>query len=177
MSEPTLGEIQMFAFDFAPHGWLPCDGRALRISENIALDNLLDGRFGRSGGTFNLPNLMEHAPGGIGQGPGRSARDLGDAYGEAQVQLKAEHLPPHFHGMVSFSTRDAGARHGVPADGDLLGSATAAFGYNNRRDALNTTLAPDTLEAAGGSVPRENRQPYLAMGFFIAVAGEYPDFP
>ncbi|MBU1345425.1 MAG: tail fiber protein [Alphaproteobacteria bacterium] len=176
MSEPILAEIQMFGFQFAPRDWLKCEGGRLPISQYRALDTLLAGRFGRDSVYFGLPNLMDSLPGGAGAGPDRTPRTVGDTYGEAAVQLKPSHLPAHVHHVVSFATREAADRRGMPTAGDRLTTPALAFGYNGQSSLLDTTFAADTLGETGGNQAHENRQPYLGVGFCIAVVGSYPQF-
>ena len=177
MSEPILGEIQMFPFPLVPHGWVRCDGTALPRSQYRSLDILLAGRFGQDARNFFVPNLSDHIPGGAGSGgERRSARVVGDAYGAEMVTLKEDNLITHSHWLASYATRDTQGRKGTPGFGDRLTSPALAFAYNAQHQLVNTTLSPDIMEETGGNQPMENRQPYIGVGFCMSVAGDYPDF-
>lgn len=173
---PILAEIQMFGFPYAPSGWAQCDGSALPIAQYTGLNTLLAGRFGRSGQNLLLPDLRDRVPGGVGAGHARAPRVMAEAYGEAMVLLKETHMTPHRHQIVSYATREAQGRKGVPGNGDRLASPALAFGYNAQSHLVDTTLALDTLGATGGNEAHENRQPYQSVGFCICVKGDYPQF-
>ncbi|MDF1642497.1 phage tail protein, partial [Thalassolituus oleivorans] len=102
MSEPFVGEIRMFAGNFAPRGWAFCDGQLMAVSQNDALFSLLGTVYGGDGRTtFGLPDMRGRLPVHQGQGPGLSLRRLGARYGEENVTLTVNEIPPHSHGFMA----------------------------------------------------------------------------
>ena len=106
MSDPYIGEIRLFGFDFAPTGWAQCNGQLLAINQNTALFSILGVTYGGNGTTtFALPNLLGQAPLGAGQGPGLSDRVLGESGGEAVVTLLNSQMPAHTHTCLLYTSR------------------------------------------------------------------------
>jgi microcystin-dependent protein len=102
MSEPFLGEIRMFGFNFAPTGWAMCNGQVLSISQNTALFSLLGTTYGGDGvTTFGLPNLQSRVPLHAGQGPGLSNYGLGEFLGAETVTLAQSQMPAHNHPVAA----------------------------------------------------------------------------
>ncbi len=98
MSDPFVGEIRMFAGNFAPRGWAFCNGQILSIAQNTALFSLLGTTYGGNGQTtFALPDLQNRSPMHLGQGPGLTSRDLGEIGGNTTVTLIASEMPAHAH--------------------------------------------------------------------------------
>ena len=169
--EPFLGEIRMFAFDFAPRGWAPCDGRLLPINQNQALFTLLRNMYGGNGTTtFALPNLQSRVPINHGHGAGLSTYAVGQAGGTETVKLSAAHMPAHTH-PVSAS--------GAAAISNMPGSRVPARSVSNTYAATpdTSTMNANMLGAAGGGQPHANMQPYLAVNFCIAMVGFFPARP
>ncbi|MDN4163326.1 phage tail protein [Nocardioides abyssi] len=169
MSNPYLGEIRMFAGNFAPQGFELCDGRLLPISEHDALYALLGTTYGGNGETtFGLPDLRGRLPVHQGTGTGLSPRTLGQAYGTEQVTVTTAQLPAHHHAMTAAtaatSTSPVGALPGVPVGGAAYAEPSAAA----------HTLHAATVTSAGGTQPHDNRMPTLAITFIIATAGLFP---
>jgi microcystin-dependent protein len=165
MSEPFLGEIRIFGFNFAPRGWAFCNGQLLAISQNTALFSLLGTTYGGNGQTtFALPNLQSRVPVHFGQGPGLSSYSLGQAAGVESVTLIASQLPAHNH-TVNASTQS-----------DITGNPTGNFpaGGASYDTTANTTMNGAMVGGGGGNQPHENLQPYLALNFCIALAGIFP---
>ena len=105
MSDPFIGEIRLFGFNFAPTGWAQCNGQLLSISQNTALFSILGTTYGGDGRTtFGLPNLQGQAALNTGQGPGLSYRQLGESGGEPSVTLNTGEMPPHGHLAAASST-------------------------------------------------------------------------
>jgi microcystin-dependent protein len=196
MSDPFVGQIALFAFQFAPPGWALCQGQLMPISQNIALFGVIGTNYGGDGrSTFALPNLQGRAPVGAGQGPGLSNYFPGESGGEPAVALQSAAMPPHAHGFVA-STDAATAtspqnnllaravRPSAPhaeaalAPGAELGApgpigVEADFYSANPRNA-STALAASSIVAAGENRPHNNMQPYLALNFCIALRGTVP---
>ncbi|GAB3032390.1 tail fiber protein [Oleiagrimonas citrea] len=176
MTTPFIGEIQLFGFNFAPVGWATCAGSLLPISQNTALFSLIGTAYGGNGqSTFALPNFQGRAPTNQGRGPGLSTRTVGEPFGEPQVNLIGSEIPAHNHELNLYVQRDPSKRSTDPQNG-------YALTFPGNVPAFVTGAQPDTSFNAnsigpdGGSQAHENRQPYLAVNFCIALQGLYPSF-
>ncbi len=170
--EPFLGQISLFAFDYVPQGWTPCDGRLLPIASYQALYTLLGTRFGGNGvTTFGLPDLRGRAALGADQLSGGGVYPIGQAGGQETVQLTAYQIPAHAHALCGTSAAADAQR---PAD--TLLAATAANDPNVYASPAGPLpkFAPAALALSGSDGPHENRQPFLAMTWAIALTGIYP---
>jgi microcystin-dependent protein len=172
MSDPFVGEIALFPFNFAPVNWALCNGQLLPISQNTALFSLLGTFYGGDGrSTFALPNL--NTPGsavcGFGQGPGLSDYVIGETLGGGTVTLLASEIPSHTHSLTLY--KNASNVVAVPSAGAVMIDPTVnAFSAA----APNTTLSPGTLQTAGGSQAHNNMQPVLELSWCIALSGVFP---
>ena len=174
MSEPFVGEIRMFAGNFAPRGWAFCDGQLLAVSQNDALFSLLGTIYGGDGRTtFGLPDLRGRVPIEQGHGPGLSERRLGAKLGSEKVTLTVNQLPSHRH---DWKVTDASASNRTP-----VGSPDS----NGYAQPLNTQVYNDSGSAptgfkssmvgnTGGSQSHTNIMPFLCIHFIIALVGIYP---
>jgi microcystin-dependent protein len=173
MSEPFLGEIRMFAGNFAPKGWAFCNGQILPISQNSALFSILGTTYGGNGQTtFALPDLRGRTPMNWGQGPGLTNRSLGEMAGVENVTLVINQMAAHTHPIAAGGTvgDQASPQGNVPAIVvDANGQPLNAYSAS-----ANTTMASVPNESIGGNQPHENMQPYLAVSFIIALEGIYP---
>lgn len=169
MSEPFLGEIRMFANNYAPHGWMFCEGQILQINQNQALFSLLGTVYGGNGTTtFALPDLRGRVPIHVA-----SNIPLGTSQGEAAHTLTTNEMPQHTH-QVSASSANATSLQPV--------NNTWAVGIGQLNNQLPLYESASTLvqmnagaiNTAGGSQPHNNMQPYLATNFAIAIQGIYP---
>lgn len=171
MSEPFVGEIMMFGGNFAPLGWAFCDGRVLPIQQNTVLFSLIGTTYGGDGQTtFALPDLRGRAPVHQGQGPGLSPYVIGERGGAEAVTLIGAHLPTHTHqpratGVDGTVDSPAGAYWAPWSDTPYAGEPVG-----------RTPMHPAAITPAGGSQPHENRSPFLAMNFVIALQGNFPSF-
>lgn len=175
MTQPFIGEIQLFGFNFNPRGWAFANGATLPISQNTALFSLIGTIFGGNGQTtFQLPNFAGRAGCQQGNGPGLSPRTLGETFGANTVTLTINQIPQHNHGINAYVPPAASS---PLANGGLSQPALSA----NRpfsSAAPNTTFAPSMLSPSqGGGQPHQNQQPYLGVNFCIALQGIYPSFP
>lgn len=176
MTEPFIGEIQIFGFNFAPVDWSACNGATMPISQNTALFSLLGTTYGGNGQTtFCLPDLRGRAACSYGQGPGLAPRDIGAQFGANAVTLTSDQMPAHSHGMNVFVQRDVSKRTSAPTPGSVLTPPgdTLVFAPG---DSTVEELAPAVIQPTGGNQPHENRQPYLAVNFCIALRGVFPSF-
>jgi microcystin-dependent protein len=176
MTEPFLGEIQMFGFPFTPSGWAACNGATLPLSQYTALFTLLGVSYGGNGSsTFQLPNLASRAPGGTGAGTGTTPRLAGAAYGEFGHTLTIPEMPSHSHMASVYVQRNAALRTATPSAGSALVSPGTSAPFVPGA-APDTSLSPVTVMQAGGSQPHENTQPWLGLNFCIALQGDFPAF-
>lgn len=169
MAEPFIGQIRMFAGNFAPRSYAFCQGQLLSIAQNQALFAILGTTFGGNGiNTFALPNLTGRMPMGWGNGPGLSNRMLGEALGQDTATVTLQQLPAHAHGMRASA---AAATTNTPSAGVSLAATSGAKVYHAPTNPV-TSGAP--LLQTGGSQPHENRQPHLGVNFIIALQGVFP---
>lgn len=178
MSEPFLGQIQMFGFNFAPTNWALCAGQIMPISQNTALFSLLGNIYGGNGvSTYGLPNFQGSAACAVGQGPGLTNRDPGESFGEENVTLLTAQMPMHGHGFNIYNQNDAGKRHGTPASGDALSAPGSITPFVGGNPPAGGSFPATMLQAAGGGQPHANQQPYLSLNFCIALNGAFPQRP
>ncbi|MGQ2989590.1 MAG: phage tail protein [Brevundimonas sp.] len=172
MSEPFIGEIQLYGLNFNPRGWAFCRGDSLSISQNSALFSLLGIAYGGNGTTtFLLPNLAGRVPVGQGQSPGAGNYVIGQTFGAASVTLTSGEIPAHVHLNPSIATGPGADRSAGPSNGARLAAPVQTRAF---RPASNTTLSPAALTSVGGGGAHENQQPYLALNYCIALEGIYP---
>jgi len=176
MTQPYIGEIQLFGFSFSPLNWAYCNGDTLMIRQYTALFSLLGTQFGGDGTTtFQLPNFTGRAICNQGQGLGRTQRVMGESFGSDSVTLTTNEMPAHGHNMTLYYQPTGSLRAPSPTPGShlMLPGATQPMVLNTQP---NTTFAPNMFSTAGQNLPHENRQPYLAVNFCIALAGNFPSF-
>jgi microcystin-dependent protein len=169
MTQPFLGEIKMFAGNFAPHGYAFCNGAVMAISQSTALFSILGTTYGGNGTTtFQLPDMQGRVPIHWGNGPGLSPYVIGQVGGQESITLSQNQMPSHTHGLSAVS---GGGTTGTPAPGEFLAGSTARDRIYSAGPA-DTTLAP--TGAAGSNFPVPNIQPFLAVSFIIALLGIFP---
>ena len=171
MSEPFIGEIVLFAGNFAPRGWAFCQGQLLSIAQNTALFSILGTTYGGDGRvTFALPDLRGRVPLGQGQGPGLSNYVLGEQSGTENVTLLITEIPQHTH-LLTCLNGDGDKQTPV---GNVLAN-DGAGGANPYSDQTPSgVMSPLAVQPAGGSQPHNNLQPYLALDYIIAMEGIFP---
>ncbi len=175
MSEQFLGEIKMFAGNFAWNGYAFCNGAIMPLAQNAALFSLLGTSFGGNGtSTFGLPNLQSSIPIGTGNGPGLSPRVIGETGGSASVTLLQSEMPMHPHAMNAGGGRGAiTAQAPVPGAAFTASKSGSAYTpYVAGNGAVQ--LAPTTLLPQGGTQPHNNIMPSLSVSFIIALNGLFP---
>jgi len=168
-----IGEIRMFAGNFAPTGWQFCNGQLLSIAQNTTLFSLLGTTYGGNGTqTFGLPDLRGRVPvhAGFSQGPGLTPVDLGQVGGTENTSILISNLPAHTH---SISANTSAGTTSIPTNAINADSSTLDKEYTT--NAANTTMSP--TGSTGGSLPINNMQPYLGINFIIATQGIYPTRP
>src|SRR5712671_867363 len=156
MAQPYVGEIRMFAGNFAPAGWMFCEGQLIPISENETLFQLIGTTYGGDGqSTFGLPDLRGRLP--IHQGNGFILAETG---GAEEITLTVQQIPAHKHPLVGAS---ANGTQSTPQNNVLASSASSVQPY--LQDVPSAALSPDTVGSTGGSQPHTNFQPYLCVDF------------
>ncbi|MEZ4385631.1 MAG: tail fiber protein [Nannocystaceae bacterium] len=162
--EGMIGEIRLFAGNFAPRSWAFCEGQLLPISQNSALFSILGTMYGGDGRTtFALPDLRGRAPIGVGHGPGLSDIRQGEKGGAEQVTLTTSQLPSHNH-QLRVSTNDGNTKE-------------ASQGYlapGNYATSANASAPAGAITNTGGNLPVPIVQPYLGLRYIIAVQGIFP---
>jgi microcystin-dependent protein len=170
MAQPYVGEIRMFAGNFAPNGWMFCEGQTLPISENDVLFQLIGTTYGGDGEeTFNLPNLASRVPMHMGTGPDGTTYQIGEMAGTEQETLSIQQIPNHTHPFTATSA----AGNQINPVGNLPGEIPSGFKpYIEDVPSVNMNAASAT--PAGGSQPHENTQPFLCINFIISLFGIFP---
>ncbi|MEK6281960.1 MAG: tail fiber protein [Acidobacteriota bacterium] len=166
MAQPYVGEIRMFAGNFAPSGWMFCEGQLLPISENETLFNLIGTTYGGDGqSTFALPDLRGRLP--IHQGNGFILAETG---GAEEITLTVPQIPAHSHPLVA-STANASS---TDSAGNVGARVTVAGVFPYGTDNPLQPIAPQAVSPVGGSQPHTNFQPYLCINFIISLFGIFP---
>src|ERR1041384_3167286 len=169
MPEPYVGEIRMFAGNFAPNGWMFCEGQTLPISENDVLFQLIGTTYGGDGEeTFNLPNLASRVPIHMGTGPDGTTYQLGEMAGVESVTLTTQQIPNHTHPLTA-----SGDPGNTPAPAaNVLSNSSGPTPYIE--DVAGAPMNAAAIGPAGGSQPHENCQPFLCINFIISLFGIFP---
>lgn len=164
MAQPYIGEIRMFAGNFAPAGWMFCDGQLLPISENDTLFTLIGTTYGGDGQeTFALPNLQSRIP--LHQGNGFILAETG---GAEEITLTAPQIPAHSHPVLAAAASGTSAS----PQGNVLASwADTPYAP---MPGTPVALAATAVDATGGNQPHNNMPPYTAVNFIISLFGIYP---
>lgn len=164
MGTPFVGEIRMFGGNFAPAGWMFCEGQILPISENETLFQLIGTTYGGDGQeTFALPDLRGRLP--IHQGNGVILAETG---GVESVTLTVNQMPAHTHALLASANNAATSS----AAGNVLAQTPSYTPYVAA--APNAALDPASVTSVGGSQPHDNFQPYLCVNFIISLFGIFP---
>lgn len=166
---PYIGEIRIFAGNFAPAGWAFCEGQLLPISENDALFVLLGTTYGGDGQeTFALPDLRGRLPMHAGTGQGLLSYILGESGGVEEVTLTTQQIPIHSHPAGCLSTDG----NSVSPTGGLPAVNTTALAYGAMPPSAPMNAA--SIGLTGGTQPHTNFQPYLCVNFIISLFGVFP---
>ena len=168
MADPFVGEIRMFAGNFAPEGWAFCNGALLSIAENEVLFQLIGTTYGGDGvNTYALPNLQSRVPIHQGSNPGAGSYVIGQSAGEESVTLTTQQIPAHTHQASCGATGNQSS-----PGGNYWAYSTKELLYSSA--APNASMNPTDVTAVGGSQPHNNIQPYLAISFIISLFGIFP---
>lgn len=164
MAQPYVGEIRMFAGNFAPAGWMFCEGQLLPISENETLFQLIGTTYGGDGqSTFALPDLRGRLP--VHQGNGFILAETG---GAEEITLTVSQIPAHSHPLLGSNELATV----VTPQNNVVGRTATADVY--AIDPPFANMAPQGISAVGGSQPHTNFQPYLCLDFIISLFGIFP---
>lgn len=164
--QPYIGEIAMFAGNFAPRGWALCNGQILSIQQNTALFSLIGTIYGGDGRTtFALPDLRGRAPVHAGQGPGLTNHRLGQKGGQEEVTLNQTQLPSHNHFIQSDLMVQEMQIPRAEGEGEPIRIPVA----DGEGESLNLTVSH-----SGGNRPVNNKQPYLTINYIISLQGTFP---
>jgi len=170
MAQPYIGEIRMFAGNFAPAGWALCNGQVVAIADNDTLFQLIGTTYGGDGqSTFALPDLRGRVPVHMGSGPTGTTYVLAEQGGVESVTLTTGQMPSHAHPLLASQSIATTAN----AANNLPGQAPAYTPYISGF-APNVALAAASVSVAGGSQPHANLQPYLCINFIISLFGIFP---
>lgn len=163
MAQPYVGEIRMFAGNFAPAGWMFCEGQLLPISENETLFQLIGTTYGGDGqSTFALPDLRGRVP--LHQGNGFILAETG---GVEEVTLTVNQIPAHSHPLLASTGT---ANNTVPASSVFATALQDLY----LEDITPVNLSPAAMSSTGGSQPHNNFQPYLCVNHIISLFGIFP---
>ena len=191
MSQPFLGMIALFPYNFAPRGWAFCNGQIMSIAQNTALFSLLGTTFGGNGQTtFALPDLRGRVPVGVGQGPGLSAVTLGEVAGAPTVTLNITNMPAHTHAIdissvaIAANVRDEAGNTRTPVGHVLAKEAAGVTApYSDKGPTQNAKMdssafgiagLPTATGPGGSGQPVDIHNPYLGMNYCIALEGIFP---
>jgi len=169
MADSYLGEIRLFAGNFAPNGWMFCDGSILSINQNETLFQLIGTSYGGNGqSSFALPDLRGRVPIHQGQGPDLPSYSIAEQGGVEAVALTTAQMPAHRH-LLRAST--AAAAVGTPAGAVLAATSGNSYGPNP----ADTVMAAGAITAVqGGSQPHDNMAPYSVLNYIICLEGIFP---
>ncbi len=169
MSQPFIGQISIFAGNFAPRGFAYCSGQLLAISQNNALFTLIGTTYGGDGQTtFALPNMSGRLPIHQGTLSGGGSYVLGQSAGTETVTLLSSQLPTHSH---SFPSNSASGTVVLPSNAVIASTSLGPFASGAATDLVMNAAS---LGLVGGNQPHDNLMPFLCIGFIIALEGVYP---
>jgi len=171
MTQPFIGEIRFFGFDFPPRGWASCAGQILSIAQNQALFSLLGTTYGGNGvQNFQLPDLRSRVPIGQGSNGGVGTYVMGERSGSETVTLLQSQIPQHIHQLVGTTTT---ATHRPPV-GRTFGADTSATVDFYAPGGSPVQMSPSSIATAGSTQPHTNLQPYSVLNASIALQGRFP---
>ncbi len=177
MDDAFVGEIRAVPWDWAPSGWLLCNGGIYGIAQYQALFLVLGTTYGGNGQTtFAVPNLQGRTVCGTGAGPGLTERQLAQTFGNESVNLLSNQTPIHSHSITAGAGVDGGLHTVAPSAKSLLGRLNQAgqFCYGAAATPTDRQFAPATIGLVGAGKAHENRQPFLTMNYIICYDGDFP---
>ncbi len=191
MSDYFLGEIRIFGCNFAPKGWALCNGASLPVQQNAALYALLGQQFGGSGSvSFNLPDLRSRTPAATAYPVTTRIQtgNQGASGGTETIALTAPNLIAHTHGAIGTTTLGTapapatndnanGFYPAQPKGSVNMPTPVPLYVQVSGATPADTALHPSAIGNAGAGAPHENRQPFVAMNYCIALSGIFPQRP
>jgi microcystin-dependent protein len=177
MSQPFIGEIRAFGFQFAPTNWAFCNGQLLAIAQFDALFAVIGTTYGGDGqATFALPNLQGQVPMHWGNGAGGFNTTIGQVQGVTNVTLTQAQTPQHSHVITVVEEASGGVVEKTPNPSSVtwLGTSNPDGLWTDTSPTLSPQFAPNTISTVGGSQPHDNMQPYLAINFCMCLNGIFP---
>ena len=174
MSNAFIGQVVLFAGNFAPRNWAFCNGQIMSINQNTALFSILGTTYGGNGQTtFALPDLRGRVPVSAGQGPGLSNYVLGEMIGTENVTLTINQMPTHTHFVnANAATGNAGSPSGaIWAEG---AGRPPPSTYTTGAPGSPVTMSSSALQPVGGNQPHPVLQPLLALNYIICLQGIFP---
>jgi microcystin-dependent protein len=166
MAQPYVGEVRMFAGNFAPAGWMFCDGQLLPISEYETLFNLIGTTYGGDGqSTFALPDLRGRIP--IHHGSGFTLAESG---GVESITLTTSQIPAHNHTVLASNSSGSG----TSPSGSVLARNASVDGYSTDTSGGLSPLNAGAILPTGGAQPHDNMAPFLCVSFIISLFGIFP---
>lgn len=172
--DPYIGEIRLFAGNFAPRGWAFCNGQIMPIRQYTAVFSLLGTNYGGDGRTtFALPDFRGRTPVHQGAGPGLTQRSVGEMGGAETVPLNLQQIAPHTHAARGSTVPDGPAPGGTIWSG--LGGRDAPKYYGSGTP--NAPMATTLIAATGNGTAHNNMSPYVALNYIIALEGIFPPRP
>lgn len=182
-TEPFIGEVKIFGFNFAPRGYATCQGQIMSIAQNTALFSLLGTTYGGNGQTtFGLPNLQGRAPIGQGQSTGGSSYVMGQLSGTESISLVTSQIPQHVHALgplaaVKIKASSALADE-LSANGNFPATNPNYAAYSGNGATPNVYMGSSeisgTTALTGSGLPFSILNPYLAINYSIAINGLFP---
>jgi microcystin-dependent protein len=172
MGQPYVGEIRMFAGNFAPAGWMTCEGQTLPISENDVLFQLIGTTYGGDGQeTFNLPGLASRVPIHMGTDPTGNTYQIAEAAGTESVTLTVQQIPSHTHAELAANVPGTTQppAGGVYAQAKSTQPGLLMYGLDSV-----AAMSNQAITGVGGNQPHDNTQPYLCINFIISLFGIFP---
>lgn len=179
-TEPFIGEVKLFGFNFAPKGYATCQGQILSIAQNTALFSLLGTTYGGNGQTtFALPDLQGRMAIGQGTGPGLPSHSMGEVSGTPSITLLTSNMPPHVHAATGITVQVPVSTGGVdqasPAAGFLADQGTDTYSSVSTANSFYGGLQVGGMTSVTGSgMPVGIMNPYLVMNYSIALQGIFP---
>jgi len=180
MSTPFLGEIKIISWNFAPQGWAFCNGQLLPINQNQALFSLFGTMYGGNGQTtFALPDLRSR----VCMHFGGSHNTIGEKGGEEAHTITISEMAAHNHFAMAKNAQaiTTGTGGVIPSATKSLAQGMVSLANNATTTAqiygtgpINRVMQPATITNTGGSQAHENRQPFLALNFIVALQGIFP---
>jgi len=177
MSEPFIAEVRAFPYTFAPRFWSYCHGSLVPIAQFQTVFAVIGTLYGSDGRvSMGLPDLGQRTPLHFGQGPGLNDYTLAEKWGFNSISLTVDQMPSHDHGRMQGNPEPVASESDKPVNGVSYYSNSASANRFYARPALGPTTIMDVraITQTGGGQAHENRQPYLALNFFIAMNGIFP---